>query len=231
MKKAIGYCRVSTGEQGKSGLGLDAQEIAIREFCLREGIELVFVSIEVESGKLGLECRPVLRDALLKAKGLKCSVIVAKLDRLSREVSFISALMSERVPFIVCNLGLDVDPFMLHIYSAIAEKERRDIGARTKAALQAKKVRDPSWKPGKAKTVEAEKAQYDGRVRGGKANRSGAIAFASKIFPMIEQYRSTGMTLAKIAESLNKLDVKTARGGKWHSTTVSNVIRIVNTSE
>ncbi len=218
------YLRVSTSEQGKSGLGLDAQEIAVRKFCADEGLSIHSTHSEVGSGKLGLAGRPVLAAALAQAKKLGGSVIVAKLDRLSREVSFVSSLMSERVPFIVCNLGLDVDPFMLHIYSAIAEKERRDIGARTKAALGAKKLRDPDWKPGRPSTEEAAEKQRLGRVLGGSASRAEAVEFARLNAPMISQYRTAGMSLSAIADNLNKLGVKTSRGGKWYATTVKNVL-------
>src|SRR4051794_24832525 len=143
MKPAVAYIRVSTARQGRSGLGLDAQQAAISRFCEAEGFEITATHVEVETGKGSdaLDRRPELAAALAEAKRKKCAVLVAKLDRLSRDVAFIATLMSQRVPFIVAELGADADPFMLHIYAALAEKERRLISARTKAALQAAKAR------------------------------------------------------------------------------------------
>ena len=143
MKPIIAYCRVSTDRQGKSGLGLEAQRVAIARFADTNGFAIVREEIEVETGKGAdaLDRRPKLKSALELAKKHKCSIIVAKLDRLSRDVHFISGLMTKRVPFIVAELGPEVDPFMLHIYAAVAEKERALISERTKAALAAAKAR------------------------------------------------------------------------------------------
>jgi DNA invertase Pin-like site-specific DNA recombinase len=142
MKPAILYLRVSTSEQGKSGLGLAAQREALDQFAVAEGFTVAEVITEVASGKLGLEERSGLRDALAKAKKLRCPVIVAKLDRLSRDVAFISGLMARGVPFIVAELGIDTDPFVLHLFAALSEKERKMIGSRTKAcARRSRKTR------------------------------------------------------------------------------------------
>jgi DNA invertase Pin-like site-specific DNA recombinase len=133
MKPAIAYIRVSKPRQGRSGLGLEAQQTSIAQFCEVEGFAVQATFTEVETGKGfdALERRPQLAAALADAKKLKCAVIVAKLDRLSRDVAFIAGLMAQRVPFIVTELGIDADPFMLHIYAAVAEKERRMIAERT----------------------------------------------------------------------------------------------------
>src|SRR3954467_14167799 len=130
--QAVAYVRVSTSQQGKSGLGIEAQRAAIARFCEAEGYEVEAEHVEVETGKGAdaLERRPQLAAALARARRLKGPIIVAKLDRLSRDVHFISGLMSQRVPFV----GADADPFMLHIYAAFAERERAIISARTKAA-------------------------------------------------------------------------------------------------
>jgi DNA invertase Pin-like site-specific DNA recombinase len=113
-KPAIAYIRVSTARQGRSGLGLEAQQAAIARFCEAEGFEVVAERIEVETGKGAdaLDRRPELAAALAEAKRRKCPVLVAKLDRLSRDVAFIAGLMAQRVPFIVAELGPDADPFM-----------------------------------------------------------------------------------------------------------------------
>jgi len=224
MKPAIGYLRVSTSEQGKSGLGLEAQMAAIRQFSEAEGFELVEVLTEIGSGKLGLDGRPVLKDALAKAKKLKAPVLVAKLDRLSREVAFVSGLMAAKVPFYVANLGMDVDPMMLHIYSAVAEKERKMIGERTKSALAAKRASDPTWKPGKATTPDGIRRQQEGFERGPTACIATAGAFAVKMSNIVQQFNGSGMSSRAIAGQLNALNVPTQRGGKWHGTTVDRIL-------
>ena len=123
MRPAVAYYRVSTAQQGRNGLGIEAQQAAVRCFAAAEGMELVAEHVEVETGKGAdaLDRRPVLREALAQAKKAKAAVLVARLDRLSRDVHFISGLMAHRVPFIVADLGADADPFMLHIYAALAE--------------------------------------------------------------------------------------------------------------
>src|SRR5436305_9255926 len=142
MQHAIAYYRVSTARQGRSGLGIEAQKAAVHRFAEAEAFELVGEFVEVETGKGSdaLERRPQLAAALAGGRARKCPVIVAKLDRLSRDVAFIAGLMAQRVPFIVAELGVDADPFMLHLYAALAEKERRLIAERTKAALATRKA-------------------------------------------------------------------------------------------
>src|ERR1700738_2528345 len=130
----IGYVRVSTTQQGRSGLGIEAQREALARFAASEGFELVRVFVEVETGKGSddLERRPQLAAALSEARRQRCSVAVAKLDRLSRDVHFISGLMAHRVPFVVADLGPDVDPFVLHLFAALAAKARALISTRTR---------------------------------------------------------------------------------------------------
>jgi DNA invertase Pin-like site-specific DNA recombinase len=157
MKTAVAYTRVSTREQGKSGLGLEAQRAAIEAFAAREQIAIAAWFSEVESGKRvsdTLSERPQLRAAL--AAG--APVLVSKLDRLSRDVHFISGLMAHRVPFLVAELGSDVDPFMLHLFAALAEKERAMISQRTKAALAALKARGVKLGPKRPNPVAGNEA-------------------------------------------------------------------------
>src|SRR4051794_24074013 len=218
MTPAVAYYRVSTARQGKSGLGIEAQKAAIQRFAEAEGIELVGEHVEVETGKGAdaLERRPELAAALARARKLKCPVIVAKLDRLSRDVHFISGLMAHRVPFIVADLGADADPFMLHLYAALAEKERALISARTKAALAAKKA--AGAKLGNPRAAEAA-------VRAHAANRAAANQFAANVMPIVRDIQESGLTsLRDIAGALNARGVRTARGGLWHSTTVRNLL-------
>ena len=147
MTSAVAYLRVSTREQARSGLGLEAQRAAILAFCVADGGLTVGDGdwfIEAESGKRvsdTLKARPQLAAALARAEVLKGPVLVAKLDRLSRDVHFVSGLMVHGVEFIACELGRQSDPFMLHLFAALAEKERALISQRTAAALKALKAR------------------------------------------------------------------------------------------
>jgi len=128
MKPAIAYIRASTQKQGKSGLGMDAHRAAIARFADQEGIEVRETFVETRSGKDDDQRRPKLAAALEAARKAKAPIVVAKLDRLSRDVHFISGLMKHKVAFIVADLG--ADPFMLHLHAALAEKERRMISQR-----------------------------------------------------------------------------------------------------
>src|SRR5690242_3306789 len=136
-KPAVAYLRVSSEQQGRSGLGLDAQRQAVERFAAEHGFTVLETYTEVETGKGAdaLDRRPQLAAGLRRARAERCPVLVAKLDRLSRDVAFVSGLMAQRVPFVVAELGPDVDPFMLHVYAALAEKERAMISARTRDAL------------------------------------------------------------------------------------------------
>ena len=142
MDRAVAYLRVSTRQQQRSGLGIEAQRATIARFAEAENITIIAEYVEAETGKGAdaLDRRPHLAAALAAAKTAKCCVLVSKLDRLSRDVAFVAGLMAQRVPFIVAELGRDADPFMLHLYAALAEKERRLISERTKAALAIRKA-------------------------------------------------------------------------------------------
>ena len=217
MPSAIAYYRVSTARQGKSGLGVEAQKAAVARFAEAEGIAVIGEHTEVETGKGAdaLDRRPELAAALAEARKGKCPVIVAKLDRLSRDVHFISGLMAHRVPFIVADLGADADPFMLHLYAALAEKERALISARTKAALAAKKA--AGARLGNPRAAEAA-------VKAHAANRAAADQFAANVLPIVRQIEAAGATTPRaIAAALNARGIRTARGGTWHDLTVRNL--------
>lgn len=216
MKQAIMYRRVSTSEQGKSGLGLEAQQRAVTQFCEVHGFKLVAEFSDVASGKLAACYRLGLSDALEKAKRLKCPVIVAKLDRLSRSVAFISALMERKIPFFCVDLGTDVDPFMLHIHAAVSEKERKMIGIRTSAALQAKKAR------GKVLGNQASLPMAQQKAAATKTIE--ARQFASRVFPMVDALTRSGLSLNAIAKQFNQTNLPTSAGGSWTATAVSRVI-------
>jgi DNA invertase Pin-like site-specific DNA recombinase len=219
ISSVIAYYRVSTGAQGKSGLGLAAQQEAVRRFAEAEGLKLIGELTEVETGKGAdaLERRPVLRNALTQARKLKAAVVVAKLDRLSRDVAFISGLMAHRIPFVVAELGSDADPFMLHIYAALAEKERALIAERTRLALARKKAEGALL----GNRTNLPEAAALGRA----ASRRNADAFAANVLPIVRQIQAAGVTgLANIAQALNDRGIRTARGGAWHNSTVRNLL-------
>lgn len=222
MKPIVSYLRVSTVKQGRSGLGIEAQRAAIARFCDAEGFTIIAEHVEVETGKGSdaLDHRPRLAAALDEARRNKCAVLVAKLDRLSRDVAFVAGLMAQRVPFIVAELGADADPFMLHLYAALAEKERAVISARTKQALAAAKARGVTL--GNPNLSEAQ-------VKGTATGRANADRFATSILPMIREARSSGATLRTIAATLNARGVKTARGGRWAATQVRDILNRDNT--
>lgn len=217
--KAILYTRVSTAEQGKSGLGLEAQLISINEFCTDENIEVIAHYEEIETGKGAdaLETRPQLKAALTHAKKEGAHLVVAKLDRLGRNVAFISSLMESKVPFIVSQLGKDADSFMLHLYAALSEKERELISTRTKAALQVLKSQGAQL--GNRTNLD------EARRKSNATNRKQADNFADNVMATIKQFRDNGETLPTIAERLNTMGVKTRRGGKWYASTVSNILK------
>ena len=219
MRQIVSYLRVSTGKQGKSGLGIEAQREAIARFAAAQGCEILAEVVEVETGKGSdaLDRRPKLAEALAKARKAKAAVVVAKLCRLSRDVAFISGLMAQRVPFIVAELGADADPFMLHIYAALAEKERGMIAERTRAALAAKKAQGAVLGN---RTNLAEAA-----AKGADANRTAADGFAANVLPIVRQIQAAGATTHRaIAAALNARGIRTARGGAWHDSTVRNLL-------
>ena len=207
-RKIVSYCRVSTAKQGRSGLGLEAQRSAIGRFAESEKLEIAGEFVEVETGKGhdALDRRPQLAAALAAARKLGCSVACAKLDRLSRDVHFISGLMVQKVPFIVAELGADVDPFMLHIYAAVAQKERAMISQRIRAAL-----------------AEAKRRGVKLGNPNGERNRTDAIARAEQLRPLLTELR--GQPLRAIAAELNARGIATPNQHAWSPVTVSCVLR------
>ena len=203
------YYRVSTGRQGRSGLGLEAQQQAVVQFAEREGFKIVGEFTEVESGKGSdaLDRRPKLAAALKAARKAGASVCIAKLDRLSRDVAFISGLMATRVPFIVAELGAHADPFLLHIYAALAEQERRMISERTRAGLQAARRRGVKL----------------GNPTIGRDNKRAAMQRAKELRPILKSLE--GQSARSIAAELNNRKIATPRGLKWSSMTVLRVQR------
>lgn len=211
--KAIAYVRVSTREQGRSGLGLDAQRARISAFCAAEGTEVVQWFTEVQSGKRisdTLAERPQLVAALAAAKDLCAPVIVSKLDRLSRDVHFISGLMVQKVEFIPCDLGRQADPFMLHLFAALAEKERALISQRTVAALAVLKQR-------------GVKLGTKSPKRSGLHNKNAAKLRDVQFVQFL--IGKNAPTLNAAASLLNDAGFRTSGGSAFTSSTVSRMLR------
>lgn len=208
-KTLIAYYRVSTQKQGRSGLGLEAQQTAIANFAKGERLKIVGEYTEVETGKGAdaLDRRPKLAAALKMARKQDASVCVAKLDRLSRDVHFISGLMTHKVPFVVAELGTQADPFLLHIYAALAEQERRMISERTRAGLQAARRRGVRL----------------GSATIGRENKRAAMERAKELRPILKSLE--GQSARSIAAELNKRKIATPRGLNWSAVTVIRVQR------
>ena len=219
MKRTVAYLRVSTQRQRRSGLGIEAQRAAIARFAEAEGLTIVAEYVEVETGKGAdaLDRRPQLAAALAAARSAKCAVLVAKLDRLSRDVAFVSGLMAQRVPFIVAELGRDADPFMLHLYAALAEKERRLIAERTRAALAVRKASG-------ARLGNPTNLMDAGNL-GRAAAKAAADEQARGLLPILRSIKAEGsQTIGAITQALNDRKIPTARGARWHVSSVMNLL-------
>ena len=209
----VAYYRVSTDKQGASGLGLEAQRSAVLDFINGGTANLIAEFTETESGKRN--DRPQLAEALKLCRKEKAKLVIAKLDRLARNVSFISNLMESGVDFVAVDMP-DANRLTVHILAAVAEHEREMISQRTKAALQAAKARgvklgSPDPKKGSAIGVAVRKEQAD--------------QFAANAVPIIREIEASGVTSRLgIAKALNARGVQTARGGRWYDSTVKNVL-------
>lgn len=217
MAKVVGYLRVSTQEQGQNRNGLQAQRAEIERYCAVHEHDLVSVSEEVLSGAIEPGKRPVLSSVLSDCRLHGHTLIVSKLDRLSRDSHTIGGLMNDsRLSMIICALGEGVDRFMLQIYAALAEKERAMVSERTRAALaqlkaKGKKLGNP--RPGAS-------------LERGRAKRDAIAAqFADNIYPRIKRLERSGMTLKTIAQTLNSEGCLTLRGKKWD---IGGVFRILS---
>lgn len=218
--KYIGYCRVSTGKQGRSGLGLESQEGAISGYIASLGGELEQLYVEVESGKR--DDRPVLREAIQHAQLIGARLVIHKLDRLSRDLGFITTLQKNSVDFVVVDLP-GADRFTVQLFGALAEKERSMISERTKNALAAAKARGVVLGNAKGEGFTAE-IQQAGAVAAAEARKEKADVFAARVRPMIERLQGEGLSLRGIAEALIAKGIKTPRGKEWTATAVRNVL-------
>lgn len=213
MRRFVAYYRVSTSRQGQSGLGLEAQQAAVLAYLNGGRWELVGEFTEVESGKRN--DRPQLMEAMKVAKANKATLIIAKLDRLARNVHFISGLMESGVDFVACDMP-DANRLTIHILAAVAEHEREMISARTKAALQAAKARG-------VKLGGSDKGRDITKARDGLVSK--ADAFAAGVADVVKEIQGAGITsLNGIAKALTARGVQTARGGAWTAKAVSNLL-------
>jgi DNA invertase Pin-like site-specific DNA recombinase len=233
MCKVIAYYRVSTEEQGRSGLGLEAQRQAVTALCAGRGWEIIAEHTEVESGKR--DNRPALTAALKHAEVTGAVLVVAKLDRLSRSVSFLAKLQDSGARFLAADMP-EANELTVHIMAAVAQAERKAIGQRTRDALQAAKARGtwtkPDGKPYKSGNRLGNPNGAAALRRAGKGNRDAVAAlkadadeYAKKLAETVDAIRSTGaVTLGAIADALNERHIQTRRGGKWHPTSVKNLL-------
>lgn len=221
----VSYRRVSTDRQGRSGLGLEAQQKAVLDFLkVSKGILLAEFT-EIETGRR--TDRPQLQAALELCRRSRASLVIAKLDRLARNVAFVSSLLESKVTFIAVDMP-DADRTFLQMAAVFAEWEARKISERTKAALAAAKARGRVL--GWANPSRISEQQFASR-RGAEANRDKAQQFASNAMPIIQSIRNSGVaSCAEIATVLNARGIQSARGGRWHSATVRKVMIRCKTS-
>jgi DNA invertase Pin-like site-specific DNA recombinase len=208
----VAYYRVSTQKQGKSGLGLEAQREAVRNYLNGGDWSLIGEFTEVESGKRN--DRPQLAAAQALARKNKAMLVIAKLDRLGRNLAFIATLMESGVPFVAADRP-HAKPFELHIYAAMAEEEARQISARTKAALAAAKAR--GVRLGTPANLEHSK--------GNETRKAAAAARAADLAPIVAEIQAGGaMSLREIAGALNDRGIPTTKGGRWSATQVMRLL-------
>ena len=214
----VAYYRVSTQRQGASGLGLEAQRAAVAAFVAQRGGQVVAERVEVESGRRA--DRPQLAEALAEAERLRAVLVIGKLDRLARNVAFISALLESGVEITAADMP-EASKFMLHIMAAVAEHEAAAISARTRAALAAAKAR--GVKLGWSIPERAEEAQ---RASAAAAERRQAEAdrFAGQVGPLAAALAAEGRSLRAVAAELNARGVATPRGKAWQAASVRNLL-------
>lgn len=219
-KKLVAYHRVSTTKQGQSGLGLEAQKAAIEGYAKRVEAAVIDSYTEVESGKHN--ARPELQKALHRAKVTGATLIIAKLDRLSRNAAFLLALRDSGVKFIAADMP-EASELTVGVLALIAQHEREAISKRTKDALQAAKAR--GTKLGNPNGAAALKRAGKGNTAGVQAVKAKADEHAAQLGPVIEALRAEGVaSLGALAEALNERGIVTPRGGAWHKTSVKNLL-------
>jgi DNA invertase Pin-like site-specific DNA recombinase len=217
--KYVSYLRVSTEQQGRSGLGLEAQRSSVAEYLNGGQWALVGEFVEVESGRKS--DRPELQMALAACRIHKATLVVAKLDRLSRNAHFLLGLKESGVDFVCVDMP-SANRLTVGIMAMVAEEEARMISARTKAALGAAKVR--GVRLGRPNLTNS--ARMEGTIQSAEVRANRARQRSSDLAPIMEQARSSGSTsAAALARFLNKAGIPAARGGKWGAVQVLRVLR------
>lgn len=218
MTKYIAYYRVSTKGQGQSGLGMEAQRAAVAAYVKDNKVILAEFQ-DIESGKK--DNRPELMKAIAIAKEKGAKLIIAKLDRLSRNLTFISSLMDNKVSFVCCDMP-EANEFTLHIFAALAQQERKMISDRTRRALEEKK------KTG-VKLGSPANLTYEHRLKGGKVKREEAKQNENnkRAAALIKSYRNAGMNWLTIANALNNAGFKTSRGKSFQAVQVQRIYNIL----
>lgn len=205
MKKIVSYIRVSTQKQGQSGLGLEAQQTSLNQYIANnKNLDLIAEFVEVESGKKTDKARPELAKALEVCKKHKAKLVVAKLDRLARNVHFVSGLMESKVQFLALDLP-EANELTIHIMAAFAEHEAKRISERTRVALAVAKARG----------VELGKAGYDNLKPNLEKRKAEADAFTQSVAGLFQGFKLRGLTQRQMVEELNNLGIKTAREKTW----------------
>lgn len=210
----VSYLRVSTDRQGRSGLGLESQRAAVLAFINGGGAQPVKEFVEVESGAAkgadGMRHRPVLREALDYCKREGTTLVIAKLDRLSRSVRFIAELLEAKVPIRAADMP-EANEFVLHIMAAVAQQERKAISERTRSALAAAKAR------GTRLGSPVLEQEHD-------RQRAASRAHEAKVMPAIREMQAKGLSQRAIIERLNKIGLPAPRGGKWWPRTLTRFL-------
>jgi len=220
--KIVQYRRVSTKGQGESGLGLEAQQATVEGFAKANNAPIVRTYVEVETGKA--KDRPELAKAIAHAKLAKATLVIAKLDRLARNVAFLSALMESGVTFKALDCP-NADKFTIHILAAVAEKEAADISARTKAALAAYKARGGQLGGSRPECRNlTPEAMAKGQRLAARARHEKAVQAYAELVPVMNDLRQQGKSFREIAATLNEQGYASRRGRPWNHVQVRLVL-------
>lgn len=212
---AVAYYRVSTVKQGQSGLGLEAQRAAVMSYAKSQELTLVQEFTEIETGTRKRR-RPELEEALAHTRRVGGILLIAKLDRLARNVAVVATLMESGVRFVAVDMP-EADNLTIHVMAAVAEREAQLISGRTKAALAARKARG-------LKLGKPENLTLEARKKGAEVTRQRAIKDMRTVAAYAGALRSQGMTLREVAAQLEQHGFQTRRGGPWSATQVKRIL-------
>ena len=219
--KIVSYLRVSTRRQGASGLGLEAQQVVIAAYAAHRHGQVIETFTEIESGKL--DARPELAKALHLAKVTGATLVIAKLDRLSRNAAFLLALRDSGVKFIAADMP-DANDLTVGIMALVAQQEREAISRRTKEALAAAKAR--GVRLGNPNGAKALRRAGQGNAASVHVIRQAADRHAANLRPVLDALKHQGITsLGAVADALNERGMLTPRGGRWHKSSVRNLVQ------